>query len=182
MSGSETKKKWIEIGYDLFENEGPEGVQVERMSRILKLNKSGFYHHFGNMELFSAELVTHHQYMIELYLADAAASKNIDPEYLLVMLKHKHTILAHIQLVRNKTNHFYYGAHKEIDEKVGETILTIWSAHVGMTHNPDTAFKYHGIVRDMVLSRLSPENFTYETLRTWADDVKQIVSKATSPK
>lgn len=91
MSGSETKKKWIEIGYDLFANEGPEGVQVERMSRILKLNKSGFYHHFGNMELFSSELVTYHHHMIELYLADAAACKNIDPEYLEVMVKHKHT-------------------------------------------------------------------------------------------
>lgn len=110
MSGLETKKKWIEVGYDLFANEGPEGVQVERMSRILKLNKSGFYHHFVNMEIFAADLVAHHHNMFELYLADAADCKNVDPEYIRVIIKHKYTVLAHIHLVRNKTNLFYYGA------------------------------------------------------------------------
>lgn len=182
MPGLATKKKWIEIGYDLFANEGPEGVQVERMSRVLKLNKSGFYHHFGDMEVYAAELITHHQNMVELFLMDAAECKNIDPEYLGVMVKHRHTVLAHVQLVKNKTSLYYYGAHKEIDDKIGEIIIAIWSAHVGMTHDSETAFKYHGVVRDMVMARLNPENFTYDTLHQWSDEIKEIVSKATPPK
>ncbi len=182
MPGSATKKKWIEIGYDLFANEGPEGVQVERMSRILKLNKSGFYHHFGDMEVFAAELVAHHNDMAEKYLSDAAACKVIDPEYLMVMVKYKLAVLAHVQLVRNKNKLYYYGAHKEIDEKIGETILTIWSEYVSMQHDPNTALKYHGVVRDMLLTRISPENFNYNNLHQWIDEVKEIVSKDTVSK
>mgnify|MGYP006182290595 CR=1 FL=1 len=36
-------QSWIEEGYSIFSSEGPASIQVERVARNLKKNKSGFY-------------------------------------------------------------------------------------------------------------------------------------------
>jgi AcrR family transcriptional regulator len=43
---------WIKAGYKLLGTEGMDGIKVERLARILDLNKSGFYHYFGTMEFY----------------------------------------------------------------------------------------------------------------------------------
>jgi hypothetical protein len=44
MSKKNSIRTWLEAGYDQFADEGLEGLQIERLSRITNLNKSGYYH------------------------------------------------------------------------------------------------------------------------------------------
>jgi hypothetical protein len=37
---SNSKIKWIEAGYDLFADYGPDAIQVQKLSKNLGLNKS----------------------------------------------------------------------------------------------------------------------------------------------
>jgi AcrR family transcriptional regulator len=177
MSKSSTLNKWLETGYDLFAQEGPEGLQIERLARILGLNKSGFYHYFGDMEKFSRQLIQHHYILFNKFLADTKACTNIEPEYTLVLLKHKITVMAQMHLVRNKSNRMFYGAHQELDDKVSQAVHNIWAKHINISNNPELVSQYFGIIRDMFYSRITSGNFNYEYLSAMAQEAKDVVSK-----
>ena len=51
---------WVKAGYKLFGKEGMEAIKVERLARILQLNKSGFYHYFGSMKSYLKSLLQYH--------------------------------------------------------------------------------------------------------------------------
>lgn len=172
-----SEEKWIEAGYTLFAQEGPEGLQVERLARILTLNKSGFYHYFGETESYFRQLVNYHYRMVDHFLSDVADCQNIDPEYLNVLLKYKTTVMSQIHLVRNQTNPLFYGAHKAIDNKVGPAVLKIWAEYIELSTNLDLALTYWGIVRDMFYSRVNHANFNYDFLHDLASESRDIVIK-----
>ncbi len=46
------KEDWIELGYQLFANQGIVGIVVEKMAKQLKCNKSSFYWHFKTKDEF----------------------------------------------------------------------------------------------------------------------------------
>lgn len=54
-----SKTDWIELGYKLFTETGEEGLNVDKMSRILKCNKSSFYWHFKTKQNFVDELLAY---------------------------------------------------------------------------------------------------------------------------
>ena len=172
-----TEERWVEAGYNLFAHEGPEGLQVERLARILNLNKSGFYHYFGDTESYFKQLKNYHYGKCEHFLKDVANCQNIDPEYLNILIKHKVSVLAQVQMVRNQIHPLLYGAHKELDEKVGQAILRIWAEYTELSNNLDLALTYYTIVRDMFYSRINHENFNYNYLSQLADETRSIVVK-----
>ena len=61
MEKAKNSSVWTEVGYNLFAEEGIEGIQVERLARILQLNKSGFYHYFGDIDGYCEELINLHK-------------------------------------------------------------------------------------------------------------------------
>ena len=172
-----TLKKWIETGYELFAEEGPEGIQVERLARILSLNKSGFYHYFGDMESYSNELIKHHYQVFDQFLSDVGGCKTVDPDYALILLKHKTTVMAQMHLVRNKSNPMFHGAHQELDDKVSRAVLNIWATHINIPNNPELVSQYFGIIRDMFYSRITWQTFTYDYLHAMAEESKDVVAK-----
>jgi AcrR family transcriptional regulator len=175
MSKSSTLNKWLETGYDLFAQEGPEGLQIERLARILALNKSGFYHYFGDIENFSKQLIKHHYTLFDQFLKDVEGCNNVDPEYAMILLKHKATVMAQMHLVRNKSNPIFYGMHKDLDDKVNRAVIRIWADHLEIHNNPDLIYQYHSMIRDMFYSRITWEKFNYEFLHELAEETKQIV-------
>jgi AcrR family transcriptional regulator len=52
------KKDWINLGYRLFAEQGVSGINVEKMAKTLKVNKSSFYWHFKTKKEFISQLIT----------------------------------------------------------------------------------------------------------------------------
>ena len=48
---------WINLGYQLFSEQGIAGIVVEKMAKTLKVNKSSFYWHFKTKKEFINQLV-----------------------------------------------------------------------------------------------------------------------------
>jgi AcrR family transcriptional regulator len=67
MKNTKNLSTWLDTGYELFAREGLEGIQIERLARIVGLNKSGFYHYFGNLEIYRHELVKSHVQKVQQY-------------------------------------------------------------------------------------------------------------------
>jgi len=177
MSELKASEKWIVAGYELFAKEGPVGIQVERLARILNLNKSGFYHYFGDMENFSRQLIRYHYRLFGQFLDEYADCQNVDPEYLNIVVKHKISVMGQMQMVRNKSNPLFYNVNKELDEQVVRIGQRIWAKHLDIHNNPDLVSMYLGLVRDMFYSRITLERFTFDYLQTLAQEAKEIVTK-----
>ena len=56
----DNKEKWIKTGYELFGEIGALALNVEKLSNLVGLNRSSFYHYFGDMEVFESALLWHH--------------------------------------------------------------------------------------------------------------------------
>jgi len=127
---------WTQQGYELFAEEGLDGIQVERLARMLHLNKSGFYHYFGDMEVYWTTLLEYHKQLAEVYFDDIRMIDTIDPQLFHIMVDRKVSIMFQMQLVRCSKNHTLYNVATLIDQKEEKLIEELWSEYLGFVENP----------------------------------------------
>jgi AcrR family transcriptional regulator len=174
---SGTKERWIATGYELFAEEGPKDIRVERLARILGLNKSSFYHFFGDLDYFFQQMVVYHHTQVELYIVDVKNCRDFDPDFLNALISHKVPVLAHMQLVMNRHLPQFFDAYKQVNVKTDQAILPQWSAFIGIPDQPELALQYFQQVRDMFYSRISPNTLNYEFLHALVHEAREIVLK-----
>lgn len=177
MDKGKNMSLWIEQGYALFAEEGLEGIQVERLSRILQRNKSGFYHYFADMEGYCAELVHLHENRITLFVTEIQFLKKIDPDYLLHMVRHATTVMFQVQLTRNKTDYSFYNASMEMDRKINLALRALWVDFTNIG-NTDLAMRYYDTVRDMFYNKSGSKNFNYRFLHGLFKEAKELIDQA----
>ena len=107
MEKQKNSSVWTEEGYRLFAKEGLYGIQVERLARILSLNKSGFYHYFGDIEGFCSALVELHKKKVGEFLQEVAVTKKLDPDYLHLLLKYREMVTFQVQLDPKPRQQFF---------------------------------------------------------------------------
>ena len=88
MTKPTTYQVWIENGYKIFAQDGLDGIQVERLSKFVNLNKSGFYHYFGDRETFLEQLMKHHMQIARALAEDFRNMEQIDPDFFHLLLKY----------------------------------------------------------------------------------------------
>ena len=167
---------WTQEGYNLFSREGLDGIQVERLARILGLNKSGFYHYFGDLEGFCNELVSLHKKQVGDFLKDVDNTSKLDPDYLHLLIKYSETVMFQVQLRRSQ-NPVLYALSEWVDRKVDLALQRLWSEFMDLPDNSDAAHRYYPIVRDMFYTRISFQNLNYTFLHNLVSDAKAIMDE-----
>jgi AcrR family transcriptional regulator len=173
---------WTEQGYVLFSEEGIDGIHIERLARILSLNKSGFYHYFGDVEGFHSELIKLHKSYAELYFTELRDVPMIEPDYLNLVVKYKVFIMFHVQLLRRKDKPMFLEVADAIDRKENILISKLWSQYIGLDDNPDLALRYFDVVRDTLYSRINFENFNYGYLHSLLTETKMLMREIADTK
>jgi len=182
MDKAKNASAWTEQGYTLFAEEGLDGIHIERLARILQLNKSGFYHYFGDMEVYCAELLRLHEQKADIFYDEIKHIKTIDPEYFQKVVEHKVMIMFQVQLYHTKSKPAYYNLAEMIDEKEGPILQHIWNEYLGFGDNADLAIRYFVIVRDMAYRRMSLQNLTVDFLRKIFTEAKLIMNQTSERK
>jgi AcrR family transcriptional regulator len=177
MEKTRNASLWTEVGYELFAMEGLDGIQVERLARILQHNKSGFYHYFGDMEVFCDELLRLHLKITDQYLIEVKGLTSIDPEFLQLLVKYKTPVLFQLQLIRSKDNRSFHQVAEKVDQREEILLRDLWSDYIGFHDNPTLAIKYYGIVRDMLYTRISPQNMNYTFLHNSMTEAKLLMDQ-----
>lgn len=170
---------WIEAGYNQFAAEGLEGIQVERLARITSLNKSGYYHYFGDRDIFLQELMNQHVRNAEQLTFELRRMKQIDPDFIHILLKHPVPIMVHMQLVRNRHEPLLVDTYNKINGFTDQAVLNTWAEFIGTPDNPQFALKYFRQARDMFYSRISFERMNYKFLHELLYEVKELLQEAT---
>lgn len=168
---------WTEAGYDLFAHEGIEGIQVERLARILGLNKSGFYHYFGDLEMYMAELIKLHIKRADRYNEDLRKLTSIDPGYIKHAVDYKLEVMFNLQLVRMPDNHPYHILADQIDKTENERVANLWSNYLGVDVNSDLGTRYLDIVRATFYGRVNFKNYDIPFFRGLLEETKELINK-----
>lgn len=177
MEKSSTHTHWIIQGYHLFSQEGLEGLKVERLARSLSLNKSGFYHYFGDRDTFLQHLMMYHRERGSALAEDFATIKEFDPEFFSLLMKYKNSVLVHMQLVRYREIPLFKNVYEEINESVESALQPAWAMYLGMPHQTEFARKYFAQARDMFYSKITQERMNELYLRNLLGEVKGLIQE-----
>ncbi len=180
MSKPKTSQVWIENGYTLFAQDGLDGIQVERLAKVVNLNKSGFYHYFGDREFFLEELMKHHMQMGRTITQELIRMEQIDPDFFHILLKYTEPIMAHMQLVRYRQNSLLNKNFAQVNELTDTAILPKWAEFIGMSDHPELAHKYFEQARDMFYSRITPDKMNMEFLKSLFYEVRALIQQLIS--
>ncbi len=182
MSTSPSLQLWIITGYTCFANTGLEGIQVERIARTMSLNKSGFYHYFGDREFFLKQLLEHHLTIAKSMARDIAKIKKFDPEFIHLLLRNSETVLFHMQLVRHRQVDLLSECYANVNDIVEKALVPSWAEFIGTPNNHDFARKYFEQVRDMFYSRITSEKMNEAFLSNLIDEVRKLIQEVAEKK
>ncbi len=177
MNGSNTFKAWIDVGYMLFAQDGLECLQIERLARILQLNKSGFYHYFGSRENYLMQLMDHHAAVTEELVKEISYIRKFDPEYPQLLIKYSSHVLVHMQLVRNRHFPLCNESYKNANKLIDVALLPAWAEFIGAPKNTELALRYFEMIRDIFYSRITSKNMNEEFLRNLFQDSREFIAE-----
>ena len=168
---------WIKAGYKLLGTEGMDGIKVERLAKILDLNKSGFYHYFGSMDSYVKSLLQYHVRLASTIASEVANCENIDPDLLQLIVKHKTFFLVESQLlVKSRPAHI----DEDVDEAgriLNEVLLPFWLKTRDLPEDRVAAMGFMNIIRHFFYARIDPENINYEFLHALAVETQDVLDK-----
>jgi AcrR family transcriptional regulator len=168
---------WISTGYKLFGTDGMDGIKVERIARILALNKSGFYHYFGDMASYIKCLLQYHVSLARNISSEIARCQNIDPDLLRLVVKRKGFFLVESQLlVKSRPTH----VDEDLDEAgriVNDALLPLWRKIRDLPEDPSAAIGLLNIIRHFFYARMDGQHLDYEFLHALTVETQVILDK-----
>ena len=175
---NDSKKSWIELGYELFSEEGHEGLQVERLARILKKNKSGYYHYFGDKDAFLMALMAEHQERAHAYAEQIKLIQDFDPEYIQLMVQNKTAILFQMQLVKNREIKNFIDTALKVNEFIVPVISPVFGKYLGVS--AEEASKFWVLLRDSFYSRVTLKSFSAEWISAFTAELRNVLYQVSS--
>lgn len=169
---------WIEAGYEQFAAEGLEGIQVERLARITGLNKSGYYHYFGDRDSFVEKLMDHHLQLAASFTNDLKRIQQFDPEYMELLIKYATPLMFTSQLVRNRHDQLLVRTLEQFKEMVDPVLIKLFAEFIGFQDHLEFAAKYFQQVRYMLLAQITPDRINYSFLREFIYEAREVIQRA----
>lgn len=169
---SNIKQPWIDAGYELFAKHGPDGLKIEVISRIVGKSKSSFYHHFADLEVFTAFLLRYHLDQSEIIIAKEKQCKNVVPELLHVLVEHKQDLLFNRQLRVHRDVNEFAECFQKTSSEVGAAVLGIWAEALDLQDNSRLALMILRLSLENFYLQITEETLTYEWLKKYVTDLQ----------
>jgi len=168
---------WIEEGYKIFAREGLKGLKVELLAKNLNLDKSEFYHYFGDLAVFCGALLRMHKRIFDNYAQELREIKSIDSDYLHLLIRYKISVMFQMQMTMEKNDVSFQRLREDISKEQSRILEPIWSEYLGILNKPDLTNGYFNIVRLMFYARITPENFEYSYLKNFITEAKETIQQ-----
>lgn len=175
-----SKLPWILTGYSLFSKEGAASLKIEVLARKVNINKSSFYHHFADLEIFIEQLLEYHIERAKIIAAKERECKTMIPDLLNVLVEYKEDLLFSRQLRINRNNILFKECYEKSNQIVGDSILGIWAEELGLKDNSGLANLVLKLTLDNFYLQINEETFTYEWLLDFVDEFKLMVDGFTN--
>jgi AcrR family transcriptional regulator len=173
---------WIKAGYKLLGAEGLGGIRVERVARSLQLNKSGFYHYFGDTKAYMQQLGEHHLQLAAAIAEEISACKNIDPDVLRVIAKHRRFFSVECQLLMRGKQVEVSKVFDSAGSLLYRTLLPLWRRECDLPDDSVAALPCLNMARNFFYSRINAHTMDYEFLHGLANETRWALAKVVEEK
>ncbi|MCH2046504.1 MAG: TetR/AcrR family transcriptional regulator, partial [Saprospiraceae bacterium] len=163
---------WIETGYAFFAKEGPKGLKIEPISRTVGKNKSSFYHHFADLDIFTEELLKYHLQQAKDITACISSCKNMVPDLLNIFLEAKQDLLFNRQLRIHRDTPKFKKCFEYTNQMVEKAILPIWISTLGLEGQSYLARIILNLTVENFYLSISENNLTYDWLINYLDSLR----------
>jgi len=171
------KLPWVEAGYHLFAEHGPKGLKVEVIARQVKKNKSSFYHHFSDLEVFTEELLSFHMERAKQVAEFERSCKTIVPELLNVLVDAKTDLFFNRQLRIHRDIPAFRKCFEQSNELASRALMNLWATELGLSDNPKLASLLFKLVMDNFYLQISEKNLTYSWLLNYFAELGTMVEE-----
>ncbi|HAA17928.1 MAG TPA: TetR/AcrR family transcriptional regulator [Cytophagales bacterium] len=170
------KTPWITAGYRAFAYEGPQALKVERLAKLLGKNKSSFYHYFGDLEVFTEELLQEHREQVRRIAEREAEAQDLEA-LIALLVDHKLDLLFNRQLRFHRENPDFEAIFLETNQKAAESIGPLWMKILGLEDNSYLAFLVLKLSFDNFFLQITDENLNVAWLNGYFREVRGMVQQ-----
>lgn len=174
---SNPKLPWILAGYRLFAQEGLSGLKVEVLSRQVQINKSSFYHHFGDLEGFIDHLLAYHMERAAFLAEVEGRCKNVNPELFTVIVDNKEDLLFNRQLRVHRQYPRFESYALKANEQVGNAIAGIWAQGLGLPENSYLAAMVLNLSLENFYLQITEETLTFDWLVQYFSRLQMMIKE-----
>ncbi len=165
---------WVFEGYQVFAIDGPNGLKVERISKLVGKNKSSFYHHFADLEVFVSVLLEHHIKQ-SIILGEKEANCTGKDEFVQLMLEHKRDLLFSRQLRIHRDNEEFEKCFCRTNEISIPNFIPIWSTMIGLENNQKLAGTVLNLSIENFFLQITEETLQEAWLNEYIDNIRNMV-------
>ena len=172
-----TTLPWILAGYKTFSKEGPKGLKVEALARQVNKNKSSFYHHFVDLDIFIRFLLEYHLERAKIMAIEESKCQNIDPELFQTIIKFKEDLLFNRQLRVHRNNSAFEKCFQQTSMEVSGAILQIWTKELELTDHSKLSLMILEWSLENFYFQITEETLNYEWLKNYFIKLKKLVKE-----
>ena len=184
MTSNITKLKWLEKGYEDFGNYGPENLSINKISKEIGSSRASFYHHFGDLEGFTEELLEYYWNDFERFSDEGVVScKKLFPDVYAHLANNQLPLKFSRQLFLNRQiPNFGYIFSKIFHIISLRFILKLFVEEYNLKLSDENSYPLWLTVSESWFSRLDPNDLSEATLIYTAKDILKSVDIFTSSK
>lgn len=168
---------WVEKGYEMVSDSGFSGLSVELIARNVGKNKSSFYHHFGDLEVFKTALLSHHVDRTKHFAAELEECESIRPGMIHVFLRYKTDFLFHKQLRIERGDSECEKCCEEVHKLFESAIEETWAVYLQLENQKLLARTFLRLVSENSLLQITKENYLFDWLDDYLSDVSEMLAK-----
>ena len=167
---------WIQTGYGIIAEQGFHALTIEGLSRAVNKNKSSFYHHFGDFELFTGKLLKYHLDKGQDIIIKERKCQRINPDLFQIIMDHKLEVLFHRQLLVNRHIPEFEQTYSKITQEGVDAILEIWNKALNIPPGSNLGKRLLRLGVDRIFQNVST-NLNVTALNNAFEELKLIVKE-----
>jgi AcrR family transcriptional regulator len=171
---TDSKAIWIHTGYTIFALAGRAGLKIEVLAKKAGINKSSFYHHFADLEIFIDQLQKHHIQQAHIIADKERSAEKIDPDLIDILVEHKMDLLFNRQLRIDRDNKDYAETVALSNRILGNTFVVIWAKDLQLNLTQKQLEGLFELALENFFLQITPDNLHKAWLAGYFDNLKRI--------
>lgn len=168
------KTIWITVGYEIFALNGLSGLQIEPIAKLVGKNKSSFYHHFANIEIFVEELLQYHISQVKLMCEKEKKAHRFNPDIIHIFVDHKIDILFSKQLRLDNQNAEFQKVLKITDEGLADVYTFLLKTDLELNLKQKGIDSFFQLALHNFFLQINADNIHFEWLATYFEEIKRL--------
>jgi AcrR family transcriptional regulator len=170
-----TRQVWIENGYEHFALCGPDNLSINKLSKAIGFSRASFYHHFGDIDVFIEDLLSHHwQIALQFNKLGKENCTKLFPDLYDILEQNPIPLQFSLQLFHHRSYPAYnYLFLKTYQATAKSFALKLFKKHYNLTQPANEVYLLWLTLGEAWYSRLDIQDLTSDTLQKHSEEILQ---------